>query len=342
MNTPKTHAPLGRTTPGQSRVRLASAEMSTARPEDLTIPGIDFEIDKTHPLFAPRIAQLKAKGRSALADLITAFKESPVLLHPLICRLNRKTVEVGIGRRRALAARAYNEWAAANGREPMRVTLIIRAWSDAAWQKAIAAENLARKADDVLAEVEHLAHLVDVCGSEKIAAHCVGMRHETFQRVLRVHAMPDAVKALVQEHAVERDVAVIVASLPFEEQEPQLRRMIETRDLTAARAREALIESDAKDADDKPARPARPKGPAVPPRPVVVHMAEEFKTLIAAGKPLPVKREVADTIIALMGLDPDALGRVTGLPTAFLDARESLQKKRQAAREAAHKEEGEA
>jgi hypothetical protein len=287
--------------------------------------------------------QLRARGRAALADLITAFKQSPILLHPLICRINGKTVEVGIGRRRALAARAYNEWAAANDGEPMRVSLIVRAWSDAEWQKAIATENLARKADDVLAEVEHLAHLVDICSSEKVAAHVVGMRHETFRGVLRVHAMPDAVKALIQEHSVDRDVAVIVASLPLEEQEPQLRRMIEARELTAARAMEAVLEANAKDgADEKPARPARPKGPAVPPRPVVVHMAEGFKAMIAAGKPLPVKREVADTILALMGLDPDAIGRVTGLPTAFLDARESLASKRRAAREAAHVEEGEA
>lgn len=328
--------------PPQRSVRLASADMSTARPEDLHVPGVDYAIDKTHPLWKPRLAQLATLGTAALTDLLTAFKSSPVVLHPVICRMDGKAVEVGIGARRVLAARAYNAWAAEHGREPMRVPLLIRNWSDAVWQKAIAAENSGRLADDVVAEAEHFAHLVEVCGGEKTAAHAAAMRLEQFRGVTRINSMPDHVKALVREHAVPRDVAVLIAALPTRRQEAELGRLVAARAFTAGLAAAALAEASGKDAGaPKPekARPeAAPRRPA-PPRAVVSAMGDSLMARLSAGERLPLSRDVALTVLALSGADPDAIGKVPGLAEALREAHEAVKASRKSAAEAAHREE---
>lgn len=304
--------------PPQRAVRLGDLDASSAAPEDITIPGVDYPVDNTHTLYKARIRRLLEEGEAAVADIVRSLKDHPFILMPILCRRNGKAIEVGVGARRTFAARAYNRWAAEHGKPLVRMPLIIKNWSDAQWQKAIKTENFCREPDDVVDEVADLGAFADLCGSELSAARALGMKKEDLKRVLAINAMSDDVKLLLREHKVTRDVAMIIAALPLNAQGKYLRAMIERQQLTVAAARAAVVEETSTDSDEKPSRPAKNEGPKPLPRPVSTKLAE-----LAPRRLSPV---VSDTVLALVLGDPKALERVPGLSALVAEARALLRK----------------
>ena len=187
-------------------------------PNDVVLPGIDYECGSEDPLYNPR-------NKYAVDDsLVTSIARLGVL-EPIGVVKRGELLVVAYGNQRVRAARE-----ASKGRdEPIRIPCLSprRGDDEATLSEVTIAENECRRESTALVKAEKAAiHLRHCGGSIKEAARAFGLSSQSFSQLLKLNEATKDVKAAVKSGKISANAAIELAQIAPAEQSANLEQVL--------------------------------------------------------------------------------------------------------------------
>ncbi len=184
--------------------------------------------DENHPLYDPRIhlPTDEAMIRNIMVNGV---------IEPVIVAKEGQDVVVVDGRQRTKNAVEANKRLTAEGKEPVKVTCIIRRGDDASLFGVLISANENRQDDTPLGKAEKLARYMAMGRTEDQAAIAFGVSTVTIKTWLAMLTLSEKVRQAVDEGVISATAAVKLVDLPRPEQEAALNSLVESGSKTSGR-----------------------------------------------------------------------------------------------------------
>lgn len=184
--------------------------------------------DENHPLYDPRIhlPTDEAMIRNIMVNGV---------IEPVIVAKEGQEVVVVDGRQRTKNAIEANKRLTAEGKEPVKVTCIIRRGDDASLFGVLISANENRQDDTPLGKAEKLARYMAMGRTEDQAAIAFGVSIVTIKTWLAMLTLSEKVRQAVDEGVISATAAVKLVDLPRPEQETALNSLVESGSKTSGR-----------------------------------------------------------------------------------------------------------
>jgi ParB family chromosome partitioning protein len=185
-------------------------------------------MDEKHPLYDPRVhlPTDEAMIRNIMVNGV---------IEPVIIAKEGQDVVVVDGRQRTKNAIEANKRLTAEGKEPVKVTCIIRRGDDASLFGVLISANENRQDDTPLGKADKLSRYLAMGRTEEQAAIAFGVSTVTIKTWLVMLTLSDKVKQAVDGGVISATAAVKLADLPRPEQETALNSLIESGGRTSGR-----------------------------------------------------------------------------------------------------------
>lgn len=187
-------------------------------PEDLILIE-----DKAHPLYDPRVNLPINEG------MVRSIMQNNVI-KAIIVRKDGKNIEVVDGRQRTKAACEANRRLKKEGRDPLRVPVMVRRGDDGDLFGVTIATNEHRTSDDVVTKANKALRFVQQLGrSEKEAAIHFGVSEQSIRMWFKLlDTAPQVQKAVADGSLGFVDAVKKLADLPREQQLAELPKLVES------------------------------------------------------------------------------------------------------------------
>jgi ParB family chromosome partitioning protein len=176
--------------------------------------------DPKNPLFDPRV------NMPLDESLVLNVMFQGVLEPVIVVKQNDKPVVVA-GRQRVRAAREANKRLKEQGKEPVRVTAVIRRGTESDLFGVSISENEARQDDTPLGRANKCARYLNMGRSEEEAAVTFGVTKHCVQAWMRLLQCAAPVRKAVEEGKLAASAAAKLADLPADEQVSTLDGLLE-------------------------------------------------------------------------------------------------------------------
>ncbi|MCD8349996.1 MAG: ParB/RepB/Spo0J family partition protein [Planctomycetaceae bacterium] len=219
------------------------ANMFVVEPERLVLVT-----DRAHPLYDPRVHD--APEESTIKNIMVYGVK-----HPILVRKNGEEFEVVDGRGRVKAAIEANKRLTAEGKEPLRVRVIIERGQDADLYGVLISMNEIRRDDSPLVRADKAQRLINMGKTEAEVADAFGVSGQTIKNWLALQDLAAPVRLAVEAGEVTATAAGQLAGLSADEQQDRLEQLkAEGGRVTVSRVKRA-----AKSGDNKPTNRMRTK-----------------------------------------------------------------------------------
>ena len=199
-------------------------------PDDLVIIGgkqcpknvvgaLDTDDGDEHPLYDKRV-KLPVDVNMAKDMLMNGFRGS------IEVRANGSRWEVVFGRQRVKAARLAKQMAEEQGKEAPFVKCIPQSGSDAELFGVMIGENVHRRGFGVLETADKLSRYINLGRSEEEAAVTFGMSKQNVKNLLKYGKLTGNVRKAVEKEEISPSAAAELADLSREEQEDELKVLL--------------------------------------------------------------------------------------------------------------------
>lgn len=187
-------------------------------PNDVVLPGIDYECGSEDPLYNPR------NKYAVDQSLVTSIARLGVL-EPIGVVKRGELLVVAYGNQRVRAAREASK----EREEAIRIPCLSprRGDDEATLSEVTIAENECRRESTALVKAEKAAiHLRHCGGSIKEAARAFGLSPQSFSQLLKLNEATSAVKSAVKSGKISANAAIELAQIEPSEQSAKLEQVI--------------------------------------------------------------------------------------------------------------------
>ena len=198
---------------GKSALDAPRLNAFNLEPEALTL--ID---DPTHPLYDSRVHQ--PVDEALMFNIMVNG-----VLEPIIVRKNGEAIEVVDGRSRTKAVLAANEILKAEGKQTLRIPVIVRRGRDADLFGIVISANECRRNDELLVKIEKATRLMDMGKSEDEVAIAFGVSRTTVDTWLAVQDLAEPVRKAIETGEISVTAAASLARFSREEQIERYRQI---------------------------------------------------------------------------------------------------------------------
>lgn len=184
-------------------------------PNDLVIVGYDTKDGPEHPLWdgdrLPLV--LESITEEWVANILALG-----VLEPVLVRKNGARLEIVVGRRRVLGARAANRILGEAGQPLLRVTVMVHRADDKKSFSAIVAENEGRLNDNEIVRAKKARRFLERGYSVQDAAIAMCVPVREVERLLPLLDLADEVQTLIEQRKIGLTVALTLRDLVRDEQ----------------------------------------------------------------------------------------------------------------------------
>lgn len=206
--------------------RLNAFNMS---PEDLVIIGLDTKDTEEHPLYDKRIHLKLDEG------MVKNIMVYGVIQAVTVTKIGGVPCVV-TGRQRVRCSREANKRLLAEGKEPIRVPVMLKKGDDHRLFGFSVSENENRQDDNVIQKAENVARYLDMGRSEAEAAITFGVTKTTIKAWLSVLETIPAVRRAVEQGLLSATAAAKLAGLTPEKQREALAELLASGKPTVKKA----------------------------------------------------------------------------------------------------------
>ena len=216
-------------------------------PDDLVIIGLDTDDSEEHHLYDKRIHLKVDEGmvRNVMvygvvqAVTVTKIGDTPCVV---------------AGRQRVRAARVANERLLAEGKESIRVPVMLKKGEEHRLYGFSISENENRQDDNIIQKAENVARFLDMGRGEDEAAITFGVTKTTIKNWLAVLETIPAVRRAVEQGLLSATAAAKLAGLSPEDQLKALEELLASGKATVARTKNVVSNANGGDKSMTPGK----------------------------------------------------------------------------------------
>lgn len=198
---------------GKSALDAPRLNAFNMEPEALTLVE-----DPTHPLYDSRVHH--PVDEALMLNIMVNG-----VLEPVIVRKNAESIEVVDGRSRTKAVRAANERLKAEGKQTLRIPVIVRRGRDADLFGVVISANECRRNDELLVKIEKATRLMDMGKNEGEVAIAFGVSRTTVDTWLAVQDLAEPIRQAIETGEISVTAAASLARFSKEEQVEKFERL---------------------------------------------------------------------------------------------------------------------